>query len=53
MAPSLRAIAAAQGDAVAARDDVRVALAEPAATARLVSWLPLIAVALGFAFGLR
>ncbi|WP_434810041.1 type II secretion system F family protein [Microbacterium sp. bgisy189] len=51
MAPSLRAIAAAHGDAVAARDDVRVALAEPAATARLVSWLPLIAVALGFAFG--
>ncbi|MFV0375115.1 type II secretion system F family protein [Microbacterium sp.] len=51
LAPSLRAIAAAQRDADEARDDVRVALAEPAATARLVAWLPVVAVALAVALG--
>ena len=51
LAVSLRAIAVAQRDALSAADDVRVALAEPAATARLMAWLPLVAVALGAALG--
>lgn len=51
LATSLRTIAAALADAGDARDDVRVALAEPASTARLVGLLPLVAVALGGAFG--
>lgn len=51
LAPSLRGIADALRDAQAGRDEVRVALAEPATTARLVSWLPLLAVVLVAAFG--
>lgn len=51
LAVSLRGIAVAQRDAISASDDIRVALAEPAATARLMSWLPLVAVALGAALG--
>ena len=51
LADSLRALAAAVRDAQEAADDVRVALAEPAATARLMGWLPLVAVALGVALG--
>lgn len=51
LAPSLRAIAAAERDAQESRDDVRVALAEPAATARLVAWLPAVAVLLALALG--
>lgn len=51
LAPSLRGIADALRDAEAGRDEVRVALAEPATTARLVTWLPLLAVVLVAAFG--
>jgi tight adherence protein B len=51
LAPALRAFAAALADGARSRDDVRVALAEPVATARLVGWLPLVAVALALAFG--
>nr|WP_221447040.1 type II secretion system F family protein [Microbacterium thalassium] len=51
LAESLRAIAAALRDTQEARDEVRVALAEPAATARLMSWLPLIGAGLGLALG--
>ncbi|WES64725.1 type II secretion system F family protein [Microbacter sp. GSS18] len=51
LADSLRAIAAALRDTQEARDEVRVALAEPAATARLMTWLPLVGVALGMALG--
>jgi tight adherence protein B len=51
LAESLRAMASALRDAQEAADDVRVALAEPAATARLMSWLPLVAVLLGVALG--
>jgi len=51
LAGSLRAIAVALGDASDTRDEVRVALAEPAGTARLMSWLPLVGVALGSALG--
>ena len=51
LADSLRALAAALRDAQEAADDVRVALAEPAGTARLMGWLPLVAVALGAMLG--
>lgn len=51
LAHSLRTIAEALREAEASRDDVRVALAEPAATARLIAWLPLVAVALSAALG--
>ncbi|MFD4959003.1 type II secretion system F family protein [Microbacterium sp. NPDC058389] len=51
LAACLRSLAAALSDAQEAADDVRVALAEPAGTARLMGWLPLLAVALGAALG--
>ena len=51
LAESLRGIAAALQDAARTRDEVRIALAEPAGTARLMSWLPLVAIALGAALG--
>ena len=51
LAKSLRGLASALRDGREAADDVRVALAEPAATARLMAGLPLVAVALGAAFG--
>lgn len=51
LARSLRSIGEALRDAEQTRDDIRVALAEPAATARLVAWLPLVAVALGVLLG--
>lgn len=51
LADSLRALAIALRDAHEAADDVRVALAEPAATAKLMGWLPLIAILLGVALG--
>lgn len=51
LARTLRGMAEALRDAEAARDDIRVALAEPTATARLVAWLPLVAVALALTLG--
>ena len=51
LAESLRALSVALRDAQEASDDVRVALAEPAATAKLMGWLPLVAVVLGVALG--
>jgi tight adherence protein B len=51
LADSLRAIAGALRDAEEASDDARVALAEPAGTAKLMGWLPLVAIALGVALG--
>ncbi|HYI51985.1 MAG TPA: type II secretion system F family protein [Microbacterium sp.] len=51
LADSLRALAVALRDGQEAADDVRVALAEPAATAKLMGWLPLVAVVLGVALG--
>lgn len=51
LAESLRALSVALRDAQEAADDVRVALAEPAATAKLMGWLPLVAVLLGIALG--
>ncbi|MBN9177857.1 MAG: type II secretion system F family protein [Microbacterium sp.] len=51
LASSLRRFSAALSDAQETRDDVAVALAEPAATARLVGWMPLVAIALGLVLG--
>jgi tight adherence protein B len=51
LAESLRALAAALRDAQEAADDIRVALAEPAGTAKLMAWLPVVAVLLGVALG--
>ncbi|MBU4465085.1 MAG: type II secretion system F family protein [Actinobacteria bacterium] len=51
LADSLRGVASALRDAQETADQIRIALAEPAGTARLMSWLPLVAVALGIALG--
>ena len=51
LADCLRSIAVALRDACEAQDDVRIALAEPAGTARLMTWLPLAGLLLGFALG--
>ncbi len=51
LAPSLRTVAETLRDAEQARHDVAVALAEPAVTARLIAWLPLLAIVLVAAFG--
>ncbi|MDQ4214389.1 type II secretion system F family protein [Microbacterium capsulatum] len=47
----LRAIAAALEGAGEIRDEVDVALAEPAGTARLMLWLPVVGLLLGTALG--
>ncbi len=51
LADSLRAIAGAARDAAEAADDVAIALAEPAMTARLMTWLPAAGLVLGAALG--
>lgn len=51
LAEVLRMIAEALRDAASAADDVRIALAEPAGTARLMLWMPLAGLLLGFALG--
>ena len=51
LAETLRGLASALRDAQQTTDDVRIALAEPAGTARLMAWLPLVGVALGVALG--
>lgn len=51
LADVLRTIAEALRDAASAADDVRVALAEPAGTARLLLWMPLAGLLLGVALG--
>ncbi|WP_433718758.1 pilus assembly protein TadB [Microbacterium laevaniformans] len=51
LAPSLRQFAGALRSAAEMRDDVAVALADPRATARLVAWLPALAILLGVALG--
>jgi len=48
---ALRAVADALQDAESTADDVRIALAEPAGTARLMLWLPLVGLVLGLAMG--
>ncbi|PZU38813.1 MAG: pilus assembly protein TadB [Microbacterium sp.] len=52
LADALRAFSTALADAAEARDDIGVALAEPAGTARLMLWLPVAGLALGVALGL-
>ncbi|MFF7293142.1 type II secretion system F family protein [Microbacterium sp. NPDC008134] len=51
LADVLRTLAETLRDAASAADDVRVALAEPAGTARLLLWMPLAGLLLGFALG--
>ncbi len=51
LAEVLRVIAETLRDASAAADDVRIALAEPAGTARLLLWMPFAGLLLGFALG--
>ncbi|WP_295837253.1 type II secretion system F family protein [uncultured Microbacterium sp.] len=51
LAETLRAVAVALRDAKEVAADVRVALAEPAATARLLGWLPLLGIPMGAALG--
>jgi tight adherence protein B len=51
LSDSLHDVAGALRDGQQTADEVRVALAEPASTARLLGWLPLVAVVLGVALG--
>lgn len=51
LADVLRTIAETLRDAASAADDVRIALAEPAGTARLLLWMPFAGLLLGFALG--
>ncbi|MGW9112541.1 type II secretion system F family protein [Microbacterium sp. NPDC055683] len=51
LADSLRGMASALRDAQESADDVQVALAEPAGTARLMGWLPLFGLVIGGALG--
>lgn len=51
LANVLRALAESLQDAAGADDDVRIALAEPTGTARLLLWLPFAGLLLGFALG--
>ena len=51
LAHVLRMIAETLRDAESAADDVRIALAEPAGTARLLLWMPFAGLLLGFALG--
>ncbi|WOF24704.1 pilus assembly protein TadB [Microbacterium betulae] len=51
LADSLRGMSHALRDAHESGDDVRVALAEPTGTARLMGWLPLFGLLIGGALG--
>lgn len=51
LADVLRSLAESLQDAATAADDVRIALAEPTGTARLLLWLPFAGLLLGFALG--
>lgn len=51
LADVLRVLAESLQDAASASDDVRIALAEPAGTARLLLWMPIAGLLLGFALG--
>ncbi|MBT2473930.1 type II secretion system F family protein [Microbacterium sp. ISL-103] len=51
LAEVLRMTAETLRDAASAADDVRIALAEPAGTARLLLWMPFAGLLLGFALG--
>lgn len=51
LAPTLRSFADVLRDAAQAADEIRVALAEPTSTARLLSWLPAVGIGLAIALG--
>ena len=51
LADVLRSLAETLQDAASAADDVRIALAEPTGTARLLLWMPPFGLLLGFALG--
>jgi len=51
LADTLRDVGTALRDAGDVRDDVAVALAEPLATARLLTWLPMLGIPLGMVLG--
>lgn len=51
LADTLRSAVAALRDALEVRAEITVALAEPVATARLLTWLPLVGVPLGVVLG--
>lgn len=51
LAEVLRSLSETLRDAASAADEVRIALAEPAGTARLLLWMPLCGLLLGFALG--
>lgn len=51
LAEVLSTLAETLQDAASAADDVRIALAEPTGTARLLLWLPFAGLLLGFALG--
>ncbi len=51
LAEVLRMLAETLRDAASAADDVRIALAEPAGTAKLLLWMPFAGLLLGFALG--
>nr|WP_201471364.1 type II secretion system F family protein [Microbacterium hydrocarbonoxydans] len=51
LAEVLRMIAETLRDSASAADDVRIALAEPAGTARLLLWMPFAGLLLGLALG--
>lgn len=51
LAPALRGFAVGLRDSEAARRDIRIALAGPRATARIVTGLPVVAVLLGLLMG--
>lgn len=51
LADVLRSVAETLRDAAAGADDVRIALAEPAGTARLLLWMPVAGLFLGLVLG--
>lgn len=51
LAPTLRSFADVLRDTAESADEIRVALAEPSSTAKLLGWLPAVGVGLAFALG--
>ncbi|MEV8358954.1 type II secretion system F family protein [Microbacterium sp. NPDC076895] len=51
LAPALRSFADVLRDTAESADEIRVALAEPTSTARLLGWLPAVGIGLAFALG--
>lgn len=52
LSDTLRSAVVALREATEVKGEVRAALAEPAATSRLLTWLPLVGIPLGYALGL-